>query len=357
MSGTGSRAWIEVDLEALVDNARTVARAAGARLLPIVKANAYGVGAVAVSAALEPLEPWGYGVATIEEGAELRAAGITRPVLVFLPARAQLFDQYEHHRLTPALGDAGTIAEWTARGEQSFHVEIDTGMGRSGVRWDEVDELGPAVDTPSFEGCYTQFHSADRTDGSAERQLERFLSAVERLPRRPALLHVANSAAALRGAAFAFDLIRPGVFLYGGSPGDGLAQPRPVVSVRSRVLSVRRVRRGESVSYNASWVAPHDTVVATLGIGYADGIRRLLGQSGQAHVLLRGKRCPVVGLVTMDMTLVETGALDVQVGDVATLIGAEAKERITLEEFAAWSGELQREFLTGLGPRLPRVYR
>ena len=357
MSGTGSRAWIEVDLDALVDNARTVARAAGARLLPIVKANAYGVGAVAVCAALEPLEPWGYGVATIEEGAELRAAGITRPVLVFLPARAQLFDQYEHHRLTPALGDAGTIAEWTARGEQSFHVEIDTGMGRSGVRWDEVDELGPAVDTPSFEGCYTQFHSADRTDGSAERQLERFLSAVERLPRRPALLHVANSAAALRGAAFAFDLIRPGVFLYGGSPGDGLAQPRPVVSVRSRVLSVRRVRRGESVSYNASWIAPHDTVVATLGIGYADGIRRLLGQSGQAHVLLRGKRCPVVGLVTMDMTLVETGALDVQVGDVATLIGAEGKERITLEEFAAWSGALQREFLTGLGPRLPRVYR
>ena len=357
MSGTGSRAWIEVDLDALVDNARTVARAAGARLLPIVKANAYGVGAVAVCAALEPLEPWGYGVATIEEGAELRAAGITRPVLVFLPARAQLFDQYEHHRLTPALGDAGTIAEWTARGEQSFHVEIDTGMGRSGVRWDEVDALGPAVDTPSFEGCYTQFHSADRTDGSAERQLERFLSAVERLPRRPALLHVANSAAALRGAAFAFDLIRPGVFLYGGSPGDGLAQPRPVVSVRSRVLSVRRVRRGESVSYNASWIAPHDTVVATLGIGYADGIRRLLGQSGQAHVLLRGKRCPVVGLVTMDMTLVETGALDVQVGDVATLIGAEGKERITLEEFAAWSGALQREFLTGLGPRLPRVYR
>jgi alanine racemase len=357
MSGTGSRAWIEVDLDALVDNARTVARAAGARLLPIVKANGYGVGAVAVSKALEALGPWGYGVATIEEGAELRAAGITRPVLVFLPARAQLFDQYEHERLTPALGDAGTIAEWTARGEQPFHVEIDTGMGRSGVRWDEVDELGHTVDTPSFEGCYTQFHSADRTDGSAERQLERFLSAVERLPRRPKLLHVANSAAALRGAAFAFDLIRPGVFLYGGTPGEGLAQPRPVVSLRSRVLSVRRVRQGESVSYNASWIAPRDTVVATLGIGYADGIRRLLGQGGQAQVLLRGKRCPVVGLVTMDMTLVETGALDVQVGDVATLVGAEAKERITLEEFAGWSGELQREFLTGLGPRLSRIYK
>ncbi|HXM39211.1 MAG TPA: alanine racemase [Gemmatimonadales bacterium] len=356
MSGTGSRAWIEVDLAALVDNARTVARTAGARLLPIVKANAYGVGAVAVSKALEQLDPWGYGVATIEEGAELRAAGITRPILVFMPPRAQLFDQYDRHHLTPVLGDAGSILEWTTRGDRAFHVEIDTGMGRSGVRWDEVDELGEAVDTASFEGCYTQFHSADRTDGSAERQLERFLEAVRRLPRRPALLHVANSAAALRGTQFAFDLVRPGVFLYGGSPGVGLPAPRPVVSVRARVLSVRRVRKGESVSYNASWEARRDTVIATIGIGYADGIRRTVGTSGKAHVLLRGKRCPIVGLVTMDMALVETGTLEVQVGDVATIVGEEAKQRITLEEFAEWSGELQREFLTRLGPRLPRVY-
>jgi alanine racemase len=357
IGGPGTPAWIEVDLGALVENARTVARTAGARLLPVVKANAYGVGAVAVSRALEAVDPWGYGVATIEEGAELRAAGIARPVLVFLPARAQLFDEFDHHRLTPALGDAGSILEWTARGERPFHVEIDTGMGRSGVRWDDVAELGQAVDTPSFEGCYTQFHSADRRDGSAERQLERFLQAVQRLPRRPALVHVANSAAAMRGTQFAFDAVRPGVFLYGGSPGEGLPQPAPVVSVRARVLSVRRVPKGETVSYNASWVAPHDTVIATLGIGYADGIRRLLGTNAGAHVLLRGKRCPIVGLVTMDMTLVDTGTLDVQVGDTATLVGEQAGNRISLEEFAQWSSELQREFLTGLGSRLPRVYR
>jgi len=358
MSGK-ARAWVEVDVAALVENARTVARAAGTRLLPIVKANAYGVGAVAVSKALEQLDPppWGYGVATIEEGAELRAAGITRPILVFMPPRAQLFDQYDRHHLTPALGDAGSILEWTARSERAFHVEIDTGMGRSGVRWDEVDELGSSVDTPAFEGCYTQFHSADHRDGSAERQLAQFLEAVQRLPRRPTLLHVANSAAALRGHQFAFDLVRPGVFLYGGSPGEGLPQPRPVVSVRARVLSVRRVRKGESVSYNASWVAPRDTVIATIGIGYADGVRRTVGVNGKAQVLLRGKRCPIVGLVTMDMTLIETGTHEVQVGDVATIVGEDAKQTITLEEFAAWSGELQREFLTGLGPRVARIYR
>jgi len=347
---------VEVDVDALVDNARTVAKIAGTRLLPVVKANAYGVGAVTVSKALEQLDPWGYGVATIDEGAELRAAGITRPILVFMPTRAQLFDDYDRHQLTPALGDAGSILEWTTRGDRPFHIEIDTGMGRAGVRWDEVDELGAAIDTASFEGCYTHFHSAERDAGTLDQQLDRFQRAVESLPRRPRLLHVANSAAALRGPKFAFDLVRPGIFLYGGLAAEALEQPRPVVSIRARVLSVRRIRKGESVSYNASWVAPRDTVVATLGIGYADGVRRDMGLAGKAQVLLRGKRCPIVGVVQMDMALVESGTVEVQVGDIATLLGEEAKQRITLAEFAAWSGELAHEVLTGLGPRLPRVY-
>jgi alanine racemase len=355
MSGTAPRAWVEVAVDALIDNARTIARVSGTRLLPVVKANAYGVGAVLASKALEQLDPWGYGVATIEEGAELRAAGITRPILVFMPARAQLFDAYDRHQLTPSLGNPGTIVEWTARSDRPFHLEIDTGMGRAGVRWDEIDELGEAVDTPAFEGCFTHFHSADRTDGSAERQRERFLTAVQSLPRRPALLHVANSAAALRGKDFAFDLVRPGIFLYGGAPAEHLMRPKPVVHVRARVLSTRRIRKGESVSYGGSWIAPRDTVVATLGIGYADGVRRGTAAGGRAHVLLRGKRCPIVGLVQMDMMLVETGTLEVQVGDVATIVGEDTKQHITLEEFSAWSGEIVHEFLTGLGMRLPRV--
>lgn len=355
---TSGEAWVEVDVDAIVDNARTIAKIAGTRLLPVVKANAYGVGAALVCKALEPLDPWGYGVATIEEGAELRAAGIARPILVFMPARALRFEDYERHLLTPALGDAGSILEWTARSERPFHIEIDTGMGRSGVRWDEVDELGAAVDTPSFEGCYTHFHSAEERNGSAERQLEQFLEALGRLPRKPKLVHAANSAAALRGKQFAFDLVRPGIFLYGGSPADDLPQPKPVVSVRARVVSMRRLRRGESVSYNASWVATRDTMVATLRCGYADGLRRLLGtRDGGACVLLRGQRRPIVGFVQMDMTLVETGTLEVQVGDIATIVGEDSKQRITLNECAEWSGELPHEFLTGLGPRLPRIVK
>ncbi|HEU5260891.1 MAG TPA: alanine racemase [Gemmatimonadales bacterium] len=365
MSGETSRAWVEVDLAAVVDNARAIARIAGTRLLPIVKANAYGVGAVAVSKALEQLDPWGYGVATIAEGVELRAAGINRSILVLMPARPDLFDAYHEHRLTPALGDRPSIEAWL-RGEDggrrrggAFHLEIDTGMGRTGVRWDEVEPLADLLDTPDLEGCYTQFHSADRRDGSADVQLKRFQDAVGRLARRPRLLHVANSAAALRGKVFACDAVRPGVYLYGGSAGEALPIGKPVIRLCARVVSVRTVRGGESVSYNASWTAPRDTTVATLGIGYADGLRRSLGATGDATVLLNGARCPIVGLVTMDLTMVDAGATPVAVGDVATLVGdgPSGGAGTTLEQFAAWSGVLQREFLTGLGPRLSRVYR
>ena len=359
--GRESRAWVEVSLAAVVENARTLARVAGTRLLPVVKANAYGVGAVAVSKALEAVDPLGYCVATIEEGVELRAAGIARPVLVFMPARPDLFDAYQVHRLTPALGDRATIHDWLARGEGGtggggFHLEIDTGMSRSGVRWDEIDSIAELLDTPHLEGCYTHFHSADRRDGSAEAQLERFKTAVGRLPRRPPVLHVANSAAAVRGRTFGLDAIRPGIALYGAAVGGGSPIGKPVIALRARVVSVRRVRRGESVSYNVSWTAPRDTTVATLAIGYADGVRRSLGLKGEATVLLNGARCPVVGLVTMDLSMVDVRDGRAAVGDVATLIGEADGLGNTLDQFAAWSGTVQHELLAGLGPRLPRIY-
>jgi len=349
---------VEVAVDALIDNARTIARVSGTRLLPVVKANAYGVGAVLASTALEQLDPWGYGVATIEEGAELRAAGIARPVLVFMPARPDLFDAYQQHRLTPALGDGRAIADWIARGARggAFHLEIDTGMGRSGVRWDEMEPLADLLDTPYLEGCYTHFHSAERRDGSADVQMDRFRQAVGRLARRPAVLHVANSAAALRDRAFALDAVRTGIYLYGGSPGDGIPAGKPVLQLRARVVAVRRLRAGDSVSYNATWTAPRDTTIATLGIGYADGVRRFLARSGEAHVLLGGRRMPVVGRVTMDLTMVDTGDAPVEMTDVATLVGSGDGGTITLGQIAAWSDALPHEFLAGLGARLPRIY-
>lgn len=359
MSTTASaaerRAWVEIDLGAVVANARAVARATGARLLPVVKANAYGLGAVAVARALEAVDPWGYAVATAAEGAELRGAGITRPIVVLTPAAPVDFPDLTAHGLRPVFDDAAAARAWGGAGP--FHVEIDTGMGRSGFRWDAVADVRAVLDTPRLEGAFTQLHSADRRDQSADQQLERFQQVLAALPRRPALCHVANSAAALRDRRYAFDVVRPGIFLYGGAPGDGMEAGAPVVALRARVVSVRRVRAGDTVSYGARWTAPRATTVATLAVGYADGPRRALGLTGGAYALLGGRRCPVAGVVTMDFTMVDAGDAPVSVGDVGTLLGTADGETITLDQFAGWSGELPHAVLTSLGTRPPRVYK
>jgi alanine racemase len=168
---------------------------------------------------------------------------------------------------------------------------------------------------------------------------------------------VANSAAALTEPAAALDLVRPGVFLYGGSPGGGIAAGRAVVSMRARVVSVRRVHRGDIVSYNARWTAPRDTTIATLGIGYADGVQPALGGTeSRGTVLLGGARRPIVGTVTMDLIMVDAGDLPVRVGEIATLLGEADGQSLTLTEVSEASGVQPRGLTTALGRRLPRLY-
>jgi alanine racemase len=356
ISAPRSRAWVEVSLAAVVDNARTVARTSGTRLLPIVKANAYGLGAVAVSGALEAVDPWGYGVATVAEAEEVRGAGISRPVLVLLAARAEDFPALRAARATPVFDAAGPLGDWLEQGDAPFHLEIDTGMARGGIRWDQIERVAPLLDTPRFEGAFTQFHSSESGDGSVGVQLDRYLAALARLPRPPRYRHVANSAAALLEPRCALDFVRPGVFLYGGTPGGKVTSGRPVASIRARVAGVRRVRAGEPAGYNARWTARRDTTLATLAIGYADGVPTALGPDGRGEVLLRGARCPVVGSVSMDLTIVDAGDALVVPGDVATLLGAAEGETITLDEWSQASGIQPRRLLTGLGRRLPRIY-
>ncbi len=312
----------------------------------MVKADAYGLGAVPVAKALLGLDPWGFGVATVQEGAELRAAGIRRPIVVLTPARIELEPAYRAHDLRAVLDDPDTAARWTL----PYHVEIDTGMARVGIRWDEPERLA-AVTLPQLEGAFTHFHSADADAGSVREQWARFQQALACLGRRPALIHAANSAGIWR-LGERLDLVRPGVFLYGGRAGGHAPLPKAVAAVRARVVSTRRLHAGDSVSYGAEWRAGRDTCIATLGIGYADGIPRSV--LGRAHVLLHGRPCPMVGRVTMDMLMVEAeGAAP---GDVATLVGSDGESAITLDEFAGWAGTISYEILTGLGSRLPREY-
>ena len=351
------RAWVDVDLAALVANARTIAAVSGTRLLPMVKANGYGLGAVEVARALETVDPWGFGVASPAEGETLRAAGIGRPILVLTPLQPQAIEEYHRLDLRPSIGDVSALESWTARSSRPFHVEIDTGMSRAGVRWDDRPSLGRLASVldkaPGWEGVFTHFHSAESDPDSTRQQWDRFQDVLRAFSRRPPLVHAANSAAALAGRSFAGDLVRPGIFLYGGCAGT--TEPQPVAALRAPVVAVRSISPGDTVGYGAVWRAARPTTIATIAIGYADGFPRSapLGYvpSTPREIELNGRVSRLIGRVTMDMCMVDVEG-SVNVGDVATVFGGQ----IALDRQADAAGTISYELLTRLGPRVARRY-
>lgn len=348
------RAWVEVDLGAVVRNAEALARHARAPLIPMVKADAYGLGAVPVVRALERLAPLAYGVSSIPEGEELRAAGITRPILCFTPVGLADLPRLRHAGMTPTLSTAETIAAW-GRDGGAWHLAIDTGMHRAGANWDQLDALRDTLVAHPPAGVFTHFHSAEADDGSMERQEERFRAALARLPERPRLVHAENSAGIVRRGPSAWDAVRPGIFLYGVGSGAGASmQPEPVASLHARVLEVRDVAPGESVSYGATWRARTARRIATVACGYADGLRRALGNAATA--LHAGRPVPIVGVVTMDMAMLDITDVACAVGDVITFLGRSGDALRTAEAVADSAGLSPYELLTGLRLRLPRMY-
>lgn len=354
-SAATPRAWVEVDLDALVRNARALERHARTRLLPMVKADAYGLGAVPVAGALEQLNPIAFGVSSTVEGEELRGAGFTRPIVVFTPTRPADLERLRRAGLTPTLASRDGLQRWQALGGGPWHLAIETGMHRAGLDWRAVSSLHDDIRACPPEGAFTHFHSAERADGSVEEQERRFRAAVDALPSRPPLLHTENSAAIVRRQPSPWDCVRPGVFLYGvGSGSAAVLQPEPVVHLRGQILELRVVRAGETVSYDATWTAPATRTVATIAVGYGDGYRRHLSNVGRG--LVRGATVPVVGLVTMDMTMLDVTGLDAAEGDVVTLLGTDGGELLSAETVAGWADLSPYELLTGLRQRLPRVY-
>jgi alanine racemase len=369
-----SRAWVEVRLDRLRENARAVQRALrpGTALVPMVKADAYGLGMAAVVRALETLPdgsaPWAFGVATVAEGEALRDAGWAGRVLVFAPAAPGEFARAARADLALCLSDLTGVRRWAAAAATAgrvlpFHLEVDTGMGRAGFLWSDVDRWGPEVGAAvgnllRCEGCFTHFHSADEPDlGPTDEQWRRFRQTLAALPAwaGAARTHVANSAASVRRGGYHCDLVRPGIFLYGGGVGAE-AEPAPVVAVRARLVLVRDVPEGASLGYGATYRARRPERWGTLAIGYGDGIPRALAAGG-GSVLIRGRRVPLIGRVSMDMATVDlTDVPSAAAGDVATLIGHDGDERIGLDEVAARCGTISYEILTGLRPRLPRLY-
>lgn len=370
-----ARAWVEVSLDAVRANYDTVQRAVGSRtaMIPMVKANGYGLGLDTMVRVMEPLGPWGFGVATADEGAAVRRLGVTRPVLVVTPLTAQTVALAAESRLTATISSLDALDAWSGEAVRvgaaplDFHVEVDTGMGRSGFDWREVAEWGPALasrltQAVRWTGCYTHFHSADSPDeGPTRLQWERFRQTLVQLAVRTedVLVHACNSAAALRWPEFAADAVRPGIFLYGGNPAPratGVPEPRAVATVRARLGLVRDRLAGSTVGYGATYVAPRQERWGTVTIGYGDGFPRALGGRGTA--LIRGRRVPLIGRISMDLiTVALPDVPGAAAGDVVTLIGQDGDERVTVDEVAGLADTIGYEILTGLGVRLPRIIR
>lgn len=362
--------WAQINLSSLRANARVLRGTGNTPLIAVIKADAYGHGAVEAARALQG-EAFHFAVASLDEGRVLREAGITAPILVLsaiLPEEAAFAVEAG---LTVTLGTLEVAralsAAATARGEiAAAHWKIDTGMGRVGA-WHET---APAVwralqECPALQirGVFTHFACADEADETFTlRQIAAFEKACGQcgIALAECVVHAANSAAALRFPQARYDAIRCGLALYGASPFDDLQCDRglaPAMSLHARVTEVRRIAKGRTVSYGATWTAQRDSLLALVPLGYADGFSRALSNCGE--VLLRGKRCPVAGRVTMDQILVDVTGFSVNVvpGEIVTAWGLDENGvLLPVEEVAGKAQTIAYELLTGVAARVPRVY-
>ena len=374
----------EINLEALRHNLHVVARCAGsARVWAVLKADGYGHGAPAVARTLERAGAQGFCVALPEEGIELREAGIRAPILVMGGYYGGVHAEVLARHLVPVVYDEGQIEAFArlvrsgdVPGPVHVHLKVDTGMARLGVTMDDLASFAAMLeDYPEIEvgGLMTHLADADAIDTEfIVTQMARFDEATALLARRgirPSVRHAANSAAVLRTASVdsRLDAVRPGIALFGVAPeltgsttGPLTRELHAVMRVRSEVIDVRDVAKGATVGYGGLWRAPRPSRVATIPMGYADGLSRHLSNRG--HVLVRGRRAPIVGAVSMDMSMIDVTDLPgVSIRDEAVILGAQegplGKGAIGAAELAAHAGTIPWEVLTSISRRVPRFYR
>ncbi|MGD9495952.1 MAG: alanine racemase [Armatimonadota bacterium] len=367
-------AYLEIALDAIRHNVRAIKQMVPphTQIAAIAKANAYGHGAVEVCRACVQAGAAMLCVAIADEGVELREAGIEAPILVLGPPDPEEAELYLTHDLISTLSDPAhaTMLARAARrlgGTARAHIKLDSGMGRHGARAGAARELAallPQTPQVRVEGIFSHLADACNRDLSwSWHQLDRFRTMLAELGacvREPLpTIHLANSAAIVRMPETHYDAVRPGAILYGLNPGFAPelmpASLRPALSLRCRIATVKSVEAGEPVGYNCAWRAPRASRIAVLPLGYADGYPRLL--SNNAEVLVGGRRCPLVGLVSMDaITIDVTDVPGARIGEEAVLIGAQGQERITVEELAARADTIVEEIVARLSRRLPRVY-
>ena len=368
--------FAHVDLGALQSNFRAIRafldeqpdrNAPG--IIGVVKANAYGHGAASVGVALERAGATILACADIEEGIVLRKAGVRAEILIFGALSVSDLDGVFEYGLTPTISTTGAGRSLQAAAAKhavtlECHLKVDTGMNRLGLRHDNLEVTLPEiVASPNLEivAVYTHFATADDPDCPLfQVQRERFEHVLGRLPQlgiRPRARHAANSAATLRDSRVWYDLVRPGLMMYGVVPPPlaSTIELKPLLSLRSRVVAVKGVKVGEVVGYGARWTVPKPGRIAVVPAGYADGLDRRM--AGASSVLIRGKRAPIVGSVNMDMITVDVSDVRVETGDEVVILGAQGDDRIDVREIAAAIGTNPYEVLCRVGTRIERIYQ
>jgi alanine racemase len=363
--------FLEVDLDVLATNYRAIAQfVAPARVMPILKANAYGHGLVEVARKLEAAGAPYVGVAYLEEGIRLRQHGVRVPVLVLggiVGSQIPRFLEYDLTLTASSVDKLRAVDEHAATlgRTATVHLKIDTGMERIGVHWYSAEGLLEAslkCRHTRVEGIFTHFANADGRDlAHARLQLERFQEVLRFYEARslPApLRHAANSGAILQMPESHFDMVRPGIVFYGASPAPDVALRIPVAQALrwvTRVVYFKVVKPGNPVSYGSAWTPTKLTRVITVPAGYGDGYMRAM--SGKAEVIVHGTRYPVVGRICMDQMMVSIGWDSAHNGDEVVLLGRAGAATITIEELAEWAATVPHEVLTNINTRVPRLYR
>ncbi|MBT8367593.1 MAG: alanine racemase [Deltaproteobacteria bacterium] len=377
--------WAEIDLNAYAHNIKELRRVTrpGARLMAVVKANGYGHGAVEVARTALQNGAESLGVARLHEAVELREAGLEAPILIFgysPPDSAETLINYDLTQTVYSPATAEALSDQAARkGQIKIHIKVDSGMGRLGLLLDELaDGISDDRSTANTigdiaainglanletEGIFTHFATADSADKSyANKQLDRFTDFLNRLDRAglsPPVRHAANSSAVIDMPDSHLDMVRPGIATYGLYPSDEVNHRRvylkPVMTLKSRIIHLKKVPAGFNISYGITFQTKNPTTIATVPVGYADGLNRLLSSRG--HMLVHGHRIPIVGRVCMDLTMLDVGSLSgAAIEDEVVVFGPQGHEAVTADELASTLNTINYEIVTSISARVPRIY-
>lgn len=371
MNVTEGRVWAEIYLDHLVNNFSIIKKKVkSARIMAAIKADAYGHGALETARILEAEGVFMFGVASVEEGIELRQGGITSPILVLSPILYSQLDEVLEYNLIPTISEPKFyhLLEEKARllkKPVNVHVEVDTGMTRTGLPYKTASTTMKKIKRSPYiniEGIFSHFPLADGDGAFTESQIKKLNALIKDLARhriKPPFIHLANSSGIFKHIDSHFNLVRPGIALYGLTASPSIRYSRaftPVMVLKSKVVNIRVVKAHTPVSYGHTFRTKKQSRIATISVGYGDGYPRVL--SNIADVLIRGKRARIIGTVCMDLIMVDiTHIKGARVGDIVTLIGKDGKEEITAEECAKKAKTIVYEITSGIGPRVARVFK